>query len=299
MDYKKFFDRMFKKIKSKAILTNLLILFLTGILILITVNFFTTSDKNKNQDNNNQQISSDLKNVLNVFEIYKVENGSYPTDIASTAAKVSNNIILQSAVAANNTFCVNAYHKTDPSLRMSWNSAVGLQEGLCNGATIGNSIGGTVPDASRGINLSPGFLRWTLSGSATYNTVTKELSLGANGAATSPLVRIDRPKTIKVGGDFFATISSINTSITPSGGYHNSISYFASDGITPAANTYGYVGNGCAQKIDLNSWIAADNRCSYSGGPQIIYIKIQFMGSSSGYASADLKIRTPLINVID
>lgn len=244
-------------------------------------------------------VSSDLKNALNIFEMYKVENGNYPTDISSTIVKVSNNVILQSTTAANNTFCVNAYHKTDPTLRMSWNSAAGLQYGLCNGATIGNPIGGIVPDATRGINLSPDFSRWELSGGATYNTVTKELLLGSNGVAMSPLIRVDHPTSIKVGGDFFAAISSTYSTITPNGGYHNGTSYFMSDGVTAATNTYGYTSNGCAQGISLNSWTVADSRCGYGGGPQVVYFKTHFVGSNSGYASADLKIRNPLIIVVD
>jgi len=63
MDNKKFLDKVFERIKSKAILTNLLILFLTGILILITVNFFSTSNNNNNKQDNNQEQSSDLKSV--------------------------------------------------------------------------------------------------------------------------------------------------------------------------------------------------------------------------------------------
>lgn len=62
MDYKKWIDKISKSLKSKRALTNLLILFLTGILILITINFFTASDKNNNQDNTQNQ-SSDLKSV--------------------------------------------------------------------------------------------------------------------------------------------------------------------------------------------------------------------------------------------
>lgn len=245
-------------------------------------------------------MSSNLKNIVNIFEIYKIENGNYPTDISSTVAKSNSNIILQSANANANNFCVNAYHKTNPSLLMSWSSNSGLQNGLCDGATIGNSIGGAVPTASRGINVMSDLSRWTLSEGATYDATLKELYLGVNGLATSPLIRIDKPVGIRTGGDFFASTSSPYSAFAPNGGYHSGISYYASDGVTLVMNSANYTSNGCAHGSGaLNTWDLSDMFCSYSGGPLVVYTRIRFSGSSGGYTSPDLKIRNPLLIVND
>ena len=277
--------------KGFTIVELLVVIVVIAILATITIMAYTGIQQRARV----AAMSSDLNSVQNIFGLWNVDYSNYPTDISTTTVKASNNIVLQSATS-NTGFCVNAYSKTDPTLRMSWNSTGrGIQDGLCNGATIGSPVGGTVPLAARGINLLPGFSRWTLSGGATYNSSTNELLLGNTGYAVSPLIRVDQPSGINVGGDFYATTASPYSSYVPNGGYHTGSSYYASDGITPVANSVGNMGNGCAMSITLSIWDLADTRCAYSGGPLIIYLKISFTGTNGGYSSPDLKIRNPLL----
>jgi general secretion pathway protein G len=240
---------------------------------------------------------SDLRSAADVFEIYKVDNSGYPTDMSSINFRPSSSMVLQNTNATGGFFCINAYHKTDPTIRMSWNSQINsLQNGLCDSAIVGSPVGGTVPTAARGVNLMPGFERWALTGGASYNSVSKELVLGQNGMATSPIVRIDKPVSMYIGADFYATIASAYVTITPNGAQHNGSSYYSDDGITPVLNTEGYSGNGCAPAIAKNVWVL-NNRCFYYGGPLVVYVRIRFIGASSGYASSDLIIKNPTLIV--
>jgi|GEM_PF-1727917 len=278
-----------KKIYGFTIIELLVVISIIGILAVITFLAYSGVSSRASY----AVMRSDLKNAANVFEIYKVDNSSYPTDILPTNFRPSGSIVLQSANATNGFFCINAYHKTDPTIRMSWNSQINsLQNGLCDSATIGSPVGGAVPTATRGINLMPGFERWTLTGGASYNSTSKELVLGQNGLATSPIVRIDKPISMYIGADFYATIASAYVSITPNGAQHNGSSYYSEDGVTPVLNTEGYSGNGCAPAIAKSVWVL-NNRCFYYGGPLVVYVRIRFIGASSGYASSDLIIKNP------
>jgi stage III sporulation protein AG len=68
MNLKGWFEKITNDKNGKKTLSNLLILFLTGILILITVNFFT-GNSNQNNSDKNQNLSPDLKSVsINDYE---------------------------------------------------------------------------------------------------------------------------------------------------------------------------------------------------------------------------------------
>ncbi len=145
--------------------------------------------------------------------------------------------------------------------------------------------------APRGVNTPMSFAQWSLSGSAVYNGVTGELTLGSTGVATSPLVRVDKASNMALGADFYTAMTSPNQ--TPKGGNHVSFNYFGSDGTTPVMNSINYTGNGCSQPLNLSVWTLADTRCGIPGGPNVIYMTFSLLGSSAGYASADLKTKNP------
>lgn len=239
-------------------------------------------------------MTSDLKNTADLFEIDKASTGVYATTMPPDV-KASSNIILQMTNAAAGSFCVNAYHATNTTLQMSWDSTKGIQNGLCDGAVIGSPVGGTVPTAARGVNLMSDFSHWTLTNGAAYNSSTGELTLGASGTAKSPLIRVDHPATIKTGGDLYATVASANGTITPKAGYHISISYYALDGSTPALNSSGFSSNGCARGFTVNVWAVADQQCSFAGGPNVMYTSYTLIGPNGGYTSTDIKIKNPLL----
>lgn len=241
---------------------------------------------------------SDLQHAAEMFELHKVKNKSYPTSMLDM--EVSDGVVLSATNTSGDTFCLNAYYEDDPSLQVSWDSEEGARDDRwCVGAAIGDTIGGSVPTASRGVNLMPNFSHWTLTGGASYNSSSGELTLTGTSSAQSPLVRVDEPTVIKTGGDMYATVASASSSLAPNGGYHVSIKYFGSDGVTPAENTAGYTGNGCARAINLSSWQNGVDTCSFSGGPGIYYASYVFTGPSGGYTSAGLKIKNPLLVVSD
>jgi len=245
--------------------------------------------------------ASDLKNAATIMDIKYADASAYPTAMP-TEVKTSPNIILQlTKTGDSDEVCINAYSTKDTSLRMSWDSLRGgLQSTmLCDGVPIGSSVGGIVPAAPRSINLTADFSRWTLSGGATYVKTTKILTLTSAGIARSPIVRVDSPRFFAIGGDFYATTASTSSVFTPQAGYHTNISYFGSDGVTPALNSGNFTANGCAQPFAVNTWSNNDRRCVYNGGPNVIYSSFSFSGSNAGYASPDLKIKTPLMIVTD
>lgn len=149
-------------------------------------------------------------------------------------------------------------------------------------------------------NLAANFIpTWTLTGTASYNTATGELTLGANGSARSPVVRVDRPRGMQAGGDVYATASSAHASLTPDAGYHMSIWYYGEDGATPVTNNTGHTTNGCAKSFTRSVWQKSFGGCVFTGGPNIVYANYTFWSAQSGYTSSDFKVKTPLLYPYD
>lgn len=279
-----------------TIVELLIVIVVIGILATITIVAYSGIQQRANV----ATASSDLNNAATVLGKQYVDLGLYPTTLPSEVKASPKSVLQLANTGSNATMCINAYNTQDSSIRMSWDSVRGgLQSGLCSGATIGSPTGGTVPTAPRGINLMADFSRWSLSGGAVYNNTTKELTLGPAGVAQSPIIRIDSPVTIKIGGDFYATNASPYVNFAPQAGYLTGIAYFGSDGVTPATNSASYTANGCAQKFSINAWSINDQQCLYAGGPNVIYSSFSFSGSNAGYASSDLKIKNPLMLVSD
>lgn len=167
---------------------------------------------------------------------------------------------------------------------------------LCGGIPSGNPVGGTVPNAPRNTDLISDFSGWTFTGTAAVNSAG-QLILGSNGTAATPPIRVDAPRIIYVGGDMYATQQS--PKMAGRGEYHLNIYYYGSDGVTAVQNSAGYTGNGCAKDFALNTWNYGLKSCSFSGGPNVIYVKITYYSVASGYSSPDLKIGKPLVQVTD
>lgn len=245
-------------------------------------------------------MSSDLRNAATIMATKHADTDAYPTTIPSEV-RTSRDIILQLTNTGNSsTFCINAYHASDSTLRMSWNSARGgTQSGLCSGATIGSATGGSVPIATRGVNPFADFSQWTLTGSATYSASTSELTLGSAGTARSPIMRVDAPALMTIGLDLYATTASPSTTFAPQAGYHTGISYFAADGTTAVSNSQNYTNNGCARGFPTNAWAIQNKQCAFYGGPNVIYVSILLTGSQGTYSSPDLKIKNPTLTLAD
>ncbi|MBC7868608.1 prepilin-type N-terminal cleavage/methylation domain-containing protein [Candidatus Saccharibacteria bacterium] len=279
-----------------TIVELLIVIVVIGILATISIVAYSGISKRANV----AAAVSDLHNAATLVETKYVETGQYAVTMPPEI-KTSANIVLQLAnTGNNNSMCINAYSTKDPSIRMSWDTnRGGLQTMLCDGVTIGSPSGGAVPAAPRNQNLVADFSRWTLSGGATYDSTTKELTLGANGYARSPISRVDSPYYISIGADLYAVNSSPYSGFTPQAGYHTGINYFASDGVTPVMNSANYTSNGCARPFPTGTWKVGDQQCGYFGGPNVIYSSFTFTGSSGTYASSDLKLSKPLMIVTD
>lgn len=284
------------KASGFTIVELLIVIVVIGILAAITIVAYNGIQQRANKST----ITSDLRNTANIMATKYVDSETYPTTIP-TEAKPSRDIVLQlTNTGSNNTFCINAYHTRDSTLRMSWDSTKGsVQTGLCSGATIGSPSGGSVPIATRGVNTLADFSQWTLSGGAAYNAGTGELTLGASGTARSPIVRVDMPALMTLGVDLYATTASPSATYAPQAGYHTGMSYFGADGTTPVLNSIGYANNGCARGFPINAWAIQNKQCSYNGGPNVVYASVLLTGSNGTYSSPDLKIKNPTLTIAD
>jgi prepilin-type N-terminal cleavage/methylation domain-containing protein len=238
-------------------------------------------------------VKSDLLNVATSLENEKNFGSGYPSTFPSSF-QPSDNVILEMTTTAAGKFCINGYHTKYPAIRMSISSDQKntVREYLCSGGSTGVVAGGTIPDSPTGVNIAPSFDDWTLTGTASYNSSTGELTMGTNGTATSPLVRVNGSASVALNAKYYATVQSAQTSLQPYGGWHSHGGYYAADGTTAATNSGGYVGNGCARKVTLGSWNLSQNgTCAYATGPNVTYAKVTFYSAASGYASTDLKIK--------
>lgn len=233
-------------------------------------------------------MQTDLSNASKQMEVAKVSstNEAYPAGLPS-GVKASQGIVLQLAqVSGGQSFCINAY-RSSPYTVTSFDSATAkTRDYLCPGATIGSTVGGSVPTTPRGINLAPDLSSWSLAGGTSYNSSTKELTLTTSGSVTSPLIRVDEPTSANLQVESYATTSS--PSFTPSSGVHFSAFYYAADGTTPVMNTIGYVSNGNAQAIPLSTW--TQRTWSTPNGPGIVYVKFAINSSPTTYTS-DNKVK--------
>lgn len=146
--------------------------------------------------------------------------------------------------------------------------------------------------AARNVNIAANYSQWYLTGGSAYNAGLGELTVASGGNATSPLIKVDSPTGITVGGDFYATAQAASTSLDPKGAYHIAIFYYGADAVTPVQNAAGYTSNGCAQPISLNVW-STSMLCGFTGGPNVVYVKYVLYGSNSGYASPNYLSKNP------
>lgn len=239
-------------------------------------------------------MASDLAAASRAFDLYKVDNDTYPSSMPSTV-KASKDIVLSATIAPQGEYCINAYHINKPTLKSSWHSNSKLQQSShCSGAAIGTTAGGAVPAAPRGVNIAPSFSQWVLTGTATYNNSTQEIDLGSNGTARSPLIRVDQPGSFSYTIDAYTTAQASN--FTPQGGYLSGMSYYGSDSVTPALNSNNYTSNGCARAVPLNTWQTPATSCGYAGGPNVYYITYNFSSGNSQW-SPNLIMRNPVLTL--
>jgi Tfp pilus assembly protein PilE len=237
-------------------------------------------------------IKSDLVNVAAAMDSARNFSNTYPTSFP-TSFKPSANVVLEMVATATGKYCINGYSTVDTSVRKSIYSDNPRQarDFMCAGVTIGSVIGGTIPATPKDVDIAPSFDTWTLTGTTTYNSTTGELTMGTNGTATSPKVRVNGVAGMNINGQFYATAQSANAGLIPNGGWHSGSLYYRADGVTGATNTGGYAGNGCAGNVTLGSWNSSSTTCNYALGNNVEYVTIVLYSSASAYASTDLKVK--------
>ena len=240
------------------------------------------------------QVKSDLLQVAASMNTAKNFNNGYPSSIP-TSFKPTPDVVLDMTTTSSGSYCINGFHARFPAIRMSIRSGSDStpKNSLCSGGSSGSTVGGTVPSAPKGSNIAPSFEDWTFSGTASYNSTSKEFVMGSSGSATSPLVRANGVNAIDINGQFSANVQSAHVNAQPDGAWHSSIYYYASNGTTPVTNTANYTGNGCARTVQLGGgWNPSKNgACAFSLGPNVVYFKVILHGPQSGYTSTDLKIK--------
>lgn len=284
--------KTYNSLKSKGftIVEVMMVVVLISIIASITIlNYNSWQEKIAKK-----AVTSDLTIAATAFENERNFNNAYPGTFPSSLT-VSQNVVLEMTNAGAGKYCINGYNTKYSSIRLSINSDQKntVNEFLCSGATTGSTLGGTIPSAPTGTNIAPAFSSWTLAGTATYNASTDELTLGSNGSAVSPLVRVNNVNGLAVNAQFYATVQSPYATLQPKGGWHSGASYFGADGTTAVTNSANYTANGCAKQVTLNSWNpSAQGDCTYALGSNVIYVKVGLYSVASGFASSDLKIKS-------
>lgn len=239
-----------------------------------------------------KEVQSDLQMAAAAMESAKNFSSDYPSTLPNTFS-LSPNVVVEMTTQPAGKFCINGYSKTNKAVRMSVfsDNKNTVRDYLCVGVSNGSVVGGTVPATPTGVNIAPSLSGWTLSGTASYNDLTDELTLGSDGVATSPKLKVNGVAGVTINAQLYATSASAQSSITPNAGWHNASSYYESDGQTPAINTAGYTANGCAGAFTRSVWSASMTNCVYALGPNVTYLQIVLYSAASGYSSSDLKVK--------
>lgn len=239
-------------------------------------------------------VKSDLLAAMSSLNSHKNFNNGYPATFPSSLS-TSGDVVLELTAVTNGTVCVNAYHTKQTTVRRSIisSNANTVRSFLCSGAGIA-TLGGTIPAAPKSVELDAPFSEWTLNGTTTFSGSTGELTLGTNGTAVSPLIRVNGVSAVDIDGMFYATVQSAQASLQPYGGWHIGTQYYAANGTTLVNNSAGYTANGCARQVTLSSWNASRNGvCAFALGTNVVYLRVTFYSSNSGYSSTNLKVKAP------
>lgn len=106
-------------------------------------------------------LQSDLSRAAEQMEDKKAKNGAYPKILPAEAIVTNENVL--SLSESSKGFCINGHHSKRDSLRMRYESGVGLKIGLCSGAVVSGSEVGQNPNLITNTDFSGG---WQLNTTA-------------------------------------------------------------------------------------------------------------------------------------
>ena len=221
--------------------------------------------------------------------------GTYPTTVPPSVSLNADSVVQLTVPTANGEFCLNAYRISSYEVS-SYDSKTGkIRPYLCSGVLQGSPVGGVVPDVPTGVNLVSDFSNWTLSGGATYDSTTGEITLqGVSGSATSPWIRLNGAAQFSCAYEIYSSAAAPN--FAPQAGNYTGVTYFAADGTTTVTNSAGYTTNGNAQAVPLNAYTLRS--WTITGGPNVMYAQITINLSPAAWTSNNFKVRNPNIQRI-
>ena len=238
-------------------------------------------------------LQDSLNNGVDAVKLAGLDaSGVYPTVLPASVSPNPDTLLQLAVPTSSGEFCLNAYKISSYEV-LSYDSKTNKTRSyLCSGVLQGSPVGGSLPAVPLNTNLVSDFSNWTLSGGATYNSATGEITLqGASGSAVSPWIRFNGAAQISCAYELYSDTSAPN--FTPQAGTYTSSAYFGSDGITPVTNSLGNTTNGNAQAVPLSTYTLKS--WTIAGGPNVMYARFTIGLSPSTWTSGNFKVRNPNI----
>lgn len=269
-----------------TIVELLIVIVVIGILAAVSlVAFSSLQNKAKSAS-----LTSDLAQAAKQMQLARAESGTFPLSLPS-GVKASPGTVLSLADTGDpaNAYCINAYGSKGEVQSLSSTST--SRPYLCNGALIGSSVGGSVPDVPTNTNLVSDFSTWTLSGGVTYNSATDEIYLNSSsGSARSPLVRVNGAAVCRF--ELEANATQPAPSYTPNTQVYAGSAYYGDDGVTQVYNMHNWQANGNAQNYLPGAWF--NYGWNPGCGPNVKYVRFT-INSTPTSRTSDNVLRNPRV----
>lgn len=268
-----------------------LVLAVLGTIVTVTYQGSVKRAKELALPNSLSNAAAAMKSEVNFKDVAPEE---FPSSVTADDDVV---LSLTKTESAKGEFCINAYKKSVPEYASYDSATDSVRSYLCPGYLIGASLGGTVPDPPRNVNLiANSFKDWTLTTGVTYDGATDELVFNSTGtpSATSPIIRLaGKASYAKFTFDTFTTHPSPAPTIAPKGASLTSSSYYAQDGVSPVNNTSGYTANGSAKSIELSQWSSSLH--APITGPNVYYLRLKISANSTTYTGTNFRVKNPSV----
>lgn len=226
-------------------------------------------------------IQSDLRQAATFLEQQYLDTSSYPTDTGTIpkSADTSYQIFV-----SGNSYCLTATTSKSGASPYHLSKDGGLASGPCQGHTYGGP-------APAGVNIAPPLDQWTLSGGATYNPTTKEVTLtNTSSTALSPRIKVDAPQSFTMSVELNAPMKDAGPSSQRAYG-----STYLDQNFAPYVISNGYAGNGSAGTFPANTWTRS-NWTVAATGPNFMYLQYRVFVDAN-YGVIGTRIRDPSVTL--